>query len=312
MPRYWECPKCRALLTRERLEATAGACPYCDARVGELAEFADPATPSTGVQGPGLGPIAVPPSTAAKLFLSLRLLIEQLPSIAALVLMIRLPANGAVELIVDREGLGDDPMAAVPMKLIVDLFFGPITTAGVIFLLAERMAGRRADFMVVARAGVDAWWRVFASRIIALLFIATAGAGFLIAGLPPILRALLLIPAAVLAVYYCLVDEVVVLEDTPILEARRRSAFLVAGRAWRIVVGVMWSFACLWLASMSAARGLEAAGMLHDPVARALADSVLDVFAVFQSILLFLFYWEARTDPRKDVAFKPNLEEDLV
>ncbi len=74
----------------------------------------------------------------------------------------------------------------------------------------------------------------------------------------------------------------------------------------------MWSFALLGLASMSAARALEAAGMLHDPVARALADSVLDVFAVFQSILLFLFYWEGRTDPRKDVAFKPNLEEDLI
>lgn len=312
MRSYWECPRCRALLTRERLEATAGACPYCDARVGEPSEFVDPDAHPVDVEGRGFEPLTVPPTTPAKIAVALRLFVEQLPIIAALVLMIRLPANAAAELIVEREGLANDPLSTLPMKVAVELFFGPIIAAGLIVLLSERMAGRRTNFKVVAQAGVDAWWRVFAARIVAFFFTALAGVGFLLVGLPPILRVLMLIPAAVVAVHYCLVDEVVVLEDTSILDSRRRSASLVTGRAWRILIGGLWAYALIGIASVAASGALEKVGLLHDPIARAVTDSVLDVFASFYSIVMFLFYWEARDDAAEDVAFKPTMEEDLV
>lgn len=311
MPRYWECPKCRALLTRERLEATAGACPYCDARVGDPVEFADPDSPPADVGDHGFEPMTVPSSTAAKIAASLRILVEQFPVIAAIVLMIRLPTNIAVEVILEREGLGHDPFASLPMRFLVDLCFGPITAAGLIVLLAERMAGRRVNFLTVARAGIDSWWRVFAARIVAILCILAAGVGFFLVGLPPIIRLLGLIPAVILAVHYSLVDEAIVLEHVPILESRRRSAALVSGRAWRIVAGLAGVILLLGLISMVLGGALDDAGMLDDPVVRALVESLLGVIGSIYSIVLFLFYWEAQAGSQEDVAYKPALDEDL-
>ncbi|WP_165073940.1 hypothetical protein [Paludisphaera rhizosphaerae] len=310
MRSYWECPKCRALLTRDRLEATAGACPYCDARVGEPAEFVDRDAHPADVEGRGFEPLTVPPTTPAKIATALRLLFEQLPVIAALVLMIRLPGNIAAELIVEREGLGGDPLASIPMKLVVDLFFGPITAAGLIVLLAERMSGRRSTFQDVARAGVEAWWRVFAARVVATFFVLSAGVVFFLVGLPPVIRLLGAIPALILYVYYCLVDEVIVLEHSPILDSRRRSARLVAGRAWRIVAGAGGVILIIGLVSVVVGGLLDDTGLLADPIIRAVADSLLGVLGSLGSIVLFLFYWEAQAESLEDVAYKPALDDD--
>ncbi|WP_165243962.1 hypothetical protein [Paludisphaera soli] len=310
MPRFWECPSCRALLTRERLEATAGRCPYCDARVGAPAEFADPdAPPAHQPRGARPGPFVVPGTVAGKLAASFQLLFEHLAVIAGLVLMIALPSNAAVELIVARNFDAADQFAALRLKVLVDKFFGPIAAAGVVTLLAARMGGRSITFLEAVRAGIDSWLRVLAARIVAAFFILISCFGFLLPGLPPALRALFLLPGLVLTVRYCLVDQVAVLEPTPILETRRRSAELVSGRAWPIVGAASASFLLIVGFSILVGRAAEAVGILEDPLARALCDSVLDVFAVFFSILLFLFYWEARSEREGDVAFKPALEE---
>ncbi|MDG3005754.1 hypothetical protein [Paludisphaera mucosa] len=310
MPRYWECPSCRALLTRERLESTAGACPYCDARVGPPAEFADPDAPPAESAGRRLAPIAVPRTGAGKLAASLRLFFENLPLIAALVLMIKLPSNAAVELIAARQGGPTDPLANLMLKGVVDLFFGPIYAAAVLTIMADRMAGRPSTFLEAARAGIDAWGRVFAARLLAGLSIFLAGSlGILLRDLPPIIRLVLLIPGIVLAVRYCLVDEVIVLEHTAILDSRRRSADLVSGRAWRIVGAGAAALAIIGVVSVLVGETADRAGLLDGPLTRALCDCLLDVFAVFYSILLFLFYWEARAERESDVALDPALED---
>ena len=312
MSRYWECPRCRALLTRERLDATAGACPYCDARVGEASEFVDPDAPPEGGGASRFEPFLVPRSTGAKLAASLRLLLEQFPLIASLVLMIKLPANAAAELIVDRTAPNGDPFQSLLAKQVVDLLFGPISAAAIITVLAERMAGRESDFVASARAGFDAWWRVFAARVVAYIFILAGCIGFLIKEFGPLLRLLLLIPGVVLTVRYCLIDEVMVLERTSILQSRSRSSELVAGRAWRIVAAAAWGVSLVAMLAIVLGETLARAGLLHDPLAMALCDGLLNVFAAFLTILLFLFYWEAVHEPQPDRAFKPTLEEDPI
>ena len=67
MPRYRECPSCRALLTEDQLTATEGLCPYCDARVGDHGEFASPdAAPDFRRRRP-LAPLSVPEPLGGKL-----------------------------------------------------------------------------------------------------------------------------------------------------------------------------------------------------------------------------------------------------
>jgi hypothetical protein len=310
MPRFWECPSCRALLTRERLEATAGRCPYCDARVGAPAEFADPdAPPAQPPRGARSGPFIVPETVAGKLAASVRLLAENFAVIAGLVLMIALPSNAAVELIVARGLDPADALATFRLKILLGTFFGPIPAAGVVTLLAARMGGRPTTFLEAARAGIDSWLRVLAARLVAASLILTPCLAAVLPGLPPPIRILLLLFSLLLFLRYCLVDQVAVLERTPILETRRRSAELVSGRAWRIVAAASASFLLIVGLSILVDRAAEAAGFLDDPLARALCESVLDVFAVFFSILLFLFYWEARSEREGDLAFKPALEE---
>lgn len=309
MSRYWECPSCRALLTRERLEATAGCCPYCDTRVGALADFADPDASPAEPREAWSAPFLIPATILGKLLASFTLLLEQFPVIAGLVLMIALPSNAAVEMIVSRDADPNDLFAALRLKVLVDKFFGPIHAAAVITLLAARMGGRRTSFLDAARAGIDSWLRVLAARAVAAFFILIASVGFLLPGLPPAIRALMLLPGIVLTVRYCLVDEVAVLEHVPLMATRRRSAELVSGRAWLIIAASLGAFLLIAAFSLTVGRLASAVGIMEDPLARALCDSVLDVFAAFFSILLFLFYWEARSAREGEVAFKPVLEE---
>jgi len=309
MSRYWECPACRALLTRERLEAAAGACPYCDARVGEPADFADPHAPPDHAGGARFAPFAVPATGLGKIFASFRLFAEQFAVIAGLTAMIALPSNIVVETIVARELDANDPLAALRLKVVVDKFFGPIHAAAVIALLAARMEGRPTSFLDAARVGLQLWPRVLGARIVATVFILAACFGFLLPGLPPGLRALMLIPGIVLTVRYCLVDEVAVLESTPLLSSRLRSAELVAGRAWAIIATSIASFALIAAVSILVGRLASDAELLDSPLPRALCDTVLDVFSVFFSIVLFLFYQEARSGREHAPAFKPSLEE---
>lgn len=310
MPRYWECPSCRALLTRERLEAAAGVCPYCDARVGSPAEFTDPDAPSARPEGARrLPPIEVPATVGGKLATAARLLVEQLPLIAALVVLFKLPANAGLEVILERRGAGGDPLARGLLKLVVDLFFDPIATAAVLIALAERMVGRAAPFRDVVRAGLDSWWWLLAARLVKQLSIAVVGFGLLIHELGPV-RIVLVIPMLVLVVRYALVDEVVVLDHTPVLDSRRRSSELVTGRVWQVVGAGLGSLIAFLLLGQLVDQWAERMGFLKDPLARGLLLTLIDVLAVYNTIVLFLIYWEARTGPGGGDAVKPALEED--
>ena len=64
-----------------------------------------------------------------------------------------------------------DAAEILRLRLLIDLFFGPIYMAGIITVLANRMAGLPTTFGEAARAGVDNWARVFAARVVSTFFI---------------------------------------------------------------------------------------------------------------------------------------------
>lgn len=300
MSRFRECPSCRALLTDDQLAATGGLCPYCDARVAPANEFHDSdAAPMTRPRR-SFEPVAIPFSVGEKLILSFRLLFEQLPLLAALVLLIKLPSNMAIEMIAERHANPADPLSAVWLILLVELFFGPIYGAAVVAVMANRMAGRASEFGEAIRVGLDQWARLFAARFIANVFI--------ICGL-----ILFIIPGIILAIRYSLIDPVVVMEDSPAPDSRNRSAALVRGRGLRIFQAAVIGRLLILGVSIVLARVLIQADWFEDPIARACLDSLMNVFATFLMILLFLFYWEAREEEEANALepFEPAVHERL-
>lgn len=299
MPRYRECPSCRALLTDDQLAATGGLCPYCDARVAPAEEFQDPDAAPIARPRRSFEPLAVPFTIAEKLLLSLRLLFEQLPLMAALVLLIKLPSNMVIEVIAEKHANPADPFAAVWLVGLVELFFGPIYGAAIVVVMANRMAGRATSFGEAIRAGADYWIPLFAARLLAGAMIFLGLFAFLI-------------PGIILAVRYSLIDEVVVLEGSPTVDSRNRSAALVHGRGMKIFQAGLFLRLLVLGFSVMVARAADQAGWFDDPIARGVFDSLVNVLAISFTILLFLFYWEAREEENSGSPepFKPAVREE--
>lgn len=243
-------------------------------------------------------PISVPFTITEKILLSLRLLLEQLPLLAALVLVITLPANVAIRLIVEKHGNPADPLAPAMLIMLVEVFFGPIYGAAIVVAMANRMAGRATDFGEAIRTGIDHWARLFAARFVASLLIFLGLFAFII-------------PGIILAIRYSLIDEVMVLEGSSIADSRNRSASLVYGRGLKIFqAGLLLRILIAGFASL-VARVMVQADWFDDPMARALFDSLINVFAISFAILLFLFYWEAREEEQSAAEpFEPALHEE--
>lgn len=299
MSRFRECPSCRALLTEDQLASTGGRCPYCDARVAPAEDFQDPDAAPIARPPRLFEPISVPFTITEKILLSFRLLFEQLPLLAALVLVITLPSNVAIRLIVEKHGNPADPLAPAMLIMLVEVFFGPIYGAAIVVAMANRMAGRATEFGEAIRTGVDHWARLFAARFVASLLIFLGLFAFII-------------PGIILAIRYSLIDEVMVLEGSSVADSRNRSATLVHGRGMRIFqAGLLLRILIAGFASLLA-RVMIQADWFDDPMVRALFESLINVVAISFAILLFLFYWEAREEEQSAAPepFAPAFHEE--
>ena len=147
--------------------------------------------------------------------------------------------------------------------------------------LAGQMSGEKTPYPVAIRAGLRHWGRLFGARIVAQ--------GLVILGL-----LVFIIPGIILAVRFSLIDEVVVLEGAGVTVARNRSARLTRGKEVSIFLACVFAISLNLLFSITLATSLTAAGLLGNPFVAFACDTVIRVFAVFFTCLLFLYYWEAR------------------
>jgi hypothetical protein len=210
--------------------------------------------------------------------------------------MVKLPANLAIGLLVQQNANPVDPGEVVPLRLLVELFFGPIYLAGIVVVLANRMSGLPTAFAEAVRAGFHNWARLFAARAVAgvLIFLGYA---------------CLILPGVFLSLRYSFLVEVVVLEGANVEDSRARSSALAAGRELNILAAWLASL-ILSIAFLSLALGIaKEAGALDDPMLQAGVLSLADVFGAFTTIVVFAFYWEARADRADDGSLKPAFEE---
>jgi hypothetical protein len=283
MSRYRECPACRALLTEDQLASNHGQCPYCDAPVGAHDELAGTdAAPESRWRRP-LAPLHAPETLSGKLSTAFFLLFDQIALIAGLILLIKLPVNIGIELIADRNPNPIDPAKVQRLKTLADLFLGPIYTAGIITVLAHRMAGLQITFSEAAQTGLRNWGRLLAARVVSGLFV--------IGGL-----LLLIVPGLILAIRYSLLDEAVVLDGAGVRRSRARSSALVAGKELKVFLAGLVAILLVAVFFTLAVELADQAGLLEDPVIRGVVESLADVCFSFYWIVMFLFYWEAREE----------------
>ena len=295
MSSFRECPSCRALLTDDQLSASRGACPYCGGRVEVDAgadrrgrpqpDFDDDADnpyapPNSMARDPEVRP-RVPRDFQGKVVMAFRLLFHQLPLITALLLTIWIPGQLLIEAAQAGNPNPVDVLSTVRLSYLVEIVFGPICTGGVITALAAQMSGMKTPYHVAIRAGLHHWGRLFGARIVAQAIVIM---GLLV----------FIVPGIVLAVRFSLLDEVVVLEGAGVTAARNRSVQLTWGRGAPIFLACAFAISLNLLFSISLATALASAGLLDNPFVAFTCDTVIRVFAVFFTCLLFLYYWEAR------------------
>ena len=296
MNTHRECPACRASLSDEDLSRQGGACPYCGQRLLERTRLApdliDPFAPPDSLERGSASGRDVPRDFLGKVLMAARLLFGQFPLFAALVLTIWIPGHLLIHFAMAENPNNADTLAALRLNNLVELVFGPIYAGGILTALAGRMTGSRVTYVEALQAGLHHWGRLFLARLVTGLIVALG----LFA---------LIIPGIILAVRFALLDEAVVLEGLGSAGSRRRSTVLTAGRRPLIFLACLVSIAMIFGLSILFATALEAAGWLSNPVVNAGFDCIVDVFAVFFTCLIFLFYWEARQEETQVALSKP-------
>ena len=86
----------------------------------------------------------------------------------------------------------------------------------------------------------------------------------------------------------------VVLEGAGVTLARNRSAQLTRGKESTIFLACAVAISLNLTFSITLASSLAKAGLLADPFVAFACDTVIRVFTIFFTCLLFLYYWEAR------------------
>jgi hypothetical protein len=249
--------------------------------------------PAAEATAPPEGAVAVPPGFFGKFGLAVRLLLGNLPLVAAVVLTVWLPANALIDDVMRQSGRADDVAFFWQVNSVAEAFLGPIVSGALITLLAARMEGRRLGYRAAMGAGLRCWGRLFGAWFLAGFFI--------LLGLVA-----LVIPGLVLAVRYALIDPVVVLEGEGPAAARTRSAELVRGRGWQV--------AAAWLVSTLIDFGVgiglvslpEVVPGLDSLAAAVAIECAQDLVATLLTVWLFLYYWEASRPP------SPPAERDLA
>jgi hypothetical protein len=285
MPITVNCLSCHSSQTvAESSSSQRVDCLHCGAPLVVPAIEDNPyAPPMAPLERPeGDGPLAVPGSVLGKFGLAFHLLISNLALFSLIVLTVWLPGNLALEWIAFNAPEGGARAGFRPASMIEGLF-GPIYAGGLIYALSKRMRGERVTYGEAIAVGFRSWGRLFGARWFTAFWVILGLIAFII-------------PGVVLQVRYSLLDAVVILEGANGPEARRRSTRLTEGRRWSIFFAGILFFGTFVPFSFAVGLVPDEFEEAQTMWAAVVLDCALDVLATILTIVLFLFYWEARSD----------------
>lgn len=256
--------------------------------------YAAPATPSSESRSP-----ATPYRTSmlGKFGEATSLLIAHPFLFSAIVLTVWLPGNLVVNYFAYHVYSEEEILGLIRSTMRIELVFGPIYIAAMIHALRELKSGNRPSYFESIRVGFRNWGRLFVAQFVAGLLI---GLGLIA----------LVIPGIVLAVRYAIIAPLVVLEGASATEARKRSAELTVGMRWQVFWMAFLFFVGMLILAFLVYLPLALVPQLDSMATAVFIDCFLDIIYAMLQIVLFLYYWEATEDERRQAersAFSENV-----
>jgi hypothetical protein len=192
-----------------------------------------------------------------------------LPRVAAVTLMVVLPAKLAVEWLWATLELPEGGVWPYALSALSDLVFGALAAPAVVYLLVGKLrTGRPAPVGESLRWGWRLWgkslWNSFKMEVTVALY-----------------TLLLILPGAVAAVRLAFTEVVVGVEGNRTADVLRRSRELSAGRGWRTFFVV---------AALGLVELLAWGALLRLHLGMALTDSLLAVVSQWNVAALLLIY----------------------
>lgn len=213
----------------------------------------------------------------------LTLWVRNIPLLSAIVLTIWLPANAVSSWLASQS---QSELAVWPefwLAMGIGTIFSPICTGAVIYALDRRWQAKPVGYVESMCVGIRCWWRFFTTSLVADILI---GLSFF----------LFIIPAILLALRYSLIGMTVVLEERSGVSARLRSADLMRGKLWAVLLIVVVSY-MLFVAVAGAfsfplewVRASTTMTDLQYYAASTVIDCVTDILSVSVSAVLFCIY----------------------
>jgi hypothetical protein len=171
---------------------------------------------------------------------------------------------------------------------IIELVFGPIYIGALIHALSRWKQGLTATYRESINYSIQRFSQFFRIRFITFLIIFAWTLAFII-------------PGIIFALRFALVDMIVVLEGLEGSDARRLSEEMTEGKRWKI----LWAFVLVGISTKVVAMILIYSSLslfkllpffgLNYFIALIVSTCVSHILDSIIIIVLFLFYWEARS-----------------
>ncbi|WP_341527615.1 hypothetical protein WKK05_34880 [Nostoc sp. UHCC 0302] len=205
-----------------------------------------------------------------------------------IILTVRVPANILFELINFNLPSAADEFAQYTREIrihnLLGTIFDPIYIGAIIHCLWQLKQGRSVKYSQVILVGIQNWGKIFTARFITTFYILLGLIAFII-------------PGIVLALRYTLIDSIVIIEgygnSSSLL---KRSTHLTTGKRWEIS-GVVSLFT---VATTIITLIVYILGYLiireYNIFLNIIVSSFLDVIVATYTVIMFLFYWQARNE----------------
>jgi hypothetical protein len=169
----------------------------------------------------------------------------------------------------------------------IELAFGPLYVGAILYAASQLKKGLRPTYSESMAHAARRSFKLLGTRL---------GTGLIVlVGLIA-----LIIPGVVLALRFALIDAIVVLEGVEGASARNLSVQLTQGKRWNILGTMLLTFVglavAIFLVSFILYLPLELAGQSENFVVAIICECVNNILLSLLTIVLFLFYWDAKNE----------------
>lgn len=222
----------------------------------------------------------------SKITEAIAIFVANLVLFSLIILSVRLPVNILSQIIILNLPPSANELRQMSMEFRLDgllsTIFDPIYIGAMIHCLWQMKRERSYDYSQAMKAGINNWGKLCTARFIAGLFI----------GLGTIL---FIIPGIILALRYSLIDGIVIIEGYgKSSRVLKRSSELTNGRKLDIlvvtIVASILTLILIVLINIPFALLQIEGNMFSQIITSSLGDIIIAIF----TIIMFLFYWEAK------------------